>query len=72
MTANPSVQNAIFGSQSVKRARTGPDGLLAKLDLNTDLVATEGQLQLDLENPYNHSEHDLPRAAIEIAINWEI
>lgn len=41
------------------------------LDLNRDLVATEEQLELDLENPYNYPEHNLPRTAIEIAINWE-
>ena len=33
MTASPSVRNVIFGSQSVKKARTGPDGLLTTLDL---------------------------------------
>ena len=31
MTVSPSIQNFIFNSQSVKRPRTGPDGLLITL-----------------------------------------
>lgn len=33
MTASPSVQNVIFGSQSIKRARTGLDGTIYHTDL---------------------------------------
>ena len=38
MAASPSVQNVIFGSQSVKRARTGPDGLLTTLAAATQAL----------------------------------
>ena len=33
MTARPPVPNVIFGNQSVKRALTGPDGLLTTLNV---------------------------------------
>lgn len=38
------------------------------LDLNPDLDITQEQLELDLENSFNGSEHDLPSTAVELAI----